>query len=580
MNWVACGLYSGMLLGAGCSGGGNSGPPAAPPPPPAPINRAPIVVNANADQRFIELHPSRYEATQGGMTFADPDGDPLTYAVHVSYPFDDIAVQGTTISGSPRHPHMVASVSITATDGAGAMAVDQFDIVVRPNAVPTVVRPNLALFTGPGEHVNYDPTQGGSAFLDADGDGLSYAVSVVSPPLGLAVDGGRVVGSLSAVGVVRFEVAASDGYGGSATDAFAIVAPAPEPGKPNLPSPPFSYADEELALPYAFRQSRQFFAPFWDTTLSSSNPPTNAGATLGRVLFYDERLSITNTHSCSSCHEQAHNFARPERFSSGVLGVPQSRNAMSLANARYNLDDRYFVDERVDTLEGLVLLPIVEPTELGNFLPLLVDKLAATDFYPPLFDAAFGTPEVTAERIRLALAQFVRALISYRSPFDHGAHPMDSSELPNLSAVLTAQELRGATIFFGDGTTAIPFRCASCHATGALLMDTPGNNGLDVVSADPGAFLERFRTPSLRSIAVSAPYMHDGRFATLREVIDHYDHGIQDSPQLSPGLRESSTGPVLRMNLTESDEIALEAFLHTLTDVEFLQDPRLSDPFQ
>lgn len=114
------------------------------------------------------------------------------------------------------------------------------------------------------------------------------------------------------------------------------------------------------------------------------------------------------------------------RFSSGVLGVPQQRNAMALANARYNVNDEYFIDQRVGPLEALVLLPIAEPTELGNFLPSLVDKLAATDFYPPLFLAAFGTPEVTETRIRLALAQFVRSLISYRSPFDR-PHPLDSS---------------------------------------------------------------------------------------------------------------------------------------------------------
>jgi cytochrome c peroxidase len=433
----------------------------------------------------------------------------------------------------------------------------------------------------PGELVNYDPTQAGTTFTDADGDQLSYATVVAVSPPGLSVVGTSVVGSLDSVGSAIFEITASDGYGGTVVDRFGVAAVAPEPGRPTLPATSYSYTDSELPLPSDFRRSFEFFAPFWDTSapgVGGPGAPTDAGATLGRVLFYDKRLSITNTHSCSSCHQQAHNFAVAERFSIGVLGLPLSRNSMSLTNARYNLGMEYFIDQRVFLLENLVLQPIEEPMELGQPIPMLVEKLAATDFYGPLFTAAFGTPEVTPERIRSALAQFVRSLISFSSRFDQAFHPMNPEDPINPAAVLTLEELRGEELFqnFHNTGGSLPFACGICHRTGAHLMDIPDNNGLDVVSLDPGK-AGRFRTASLRNIAVSGPYMHDGRFATLREVIDHYDHGIQDSPQLSDIIRRD--GNVPQMNLSESDKDALEAFLHTLTDPTFLNDPKFSDPF-
>src|SRR5262249_20777480 len=156
--------------------------------------------------------------------------------------------------------------------------------------------------------------------------------------------------------------------------------------------------------------------PLWDMQ-SPDNRTSNAGATLGRVLFYDRRLSLTNTHSCSSCHHQANGFAAPERFSVGGQGTPMKRNTLGLANVRYNASAGSFGDMRVPSLEKLALMPIVAPTELGNFLPMLERKLAETDFYPPLFDAAFGSPEVTSDRIARALTQFLQAMISYRTKF-------------------------------------------------------------------------------------------------------------------------------------------------------------------
>jgi cytochrome c peroxidase len=267
----------------------------------------------------------------------------------------------------------------------------------------------------------------------------------------------------------------------------------------------------------------------------------------------------------------------------GPLGVPTKRNAMALTNVRYNINNAWFSDMRVDALRDLALIPIAKPEELGQSLRLLELKLAATDFYPPLFQAAFGTPEVTRERIGLAIEQFLQSLISYRAKFDSAYNPMTNTA-PDPAAVLTAQELRGLDIF--KGSTGIA--CASCHEVAAQTNVWQANNGLDAVPADVGTqvpALQRngsigvFRAASLRNIAVTAPYMHDGRFATLRDVIDHYDHGIVDSPSLDAGLRDLSGNP-RRMNLSEEDKQALEAFLQTLTDNLELSDPKFSDPFQ
>jgi cytochrome c peroxidase len=249
---------------------------------------------------------------------------------------------------------------------------------------------------------------------------------------------------------------------------------------------------------------------------------------------------------------------------------------MALSNVRFNVVEHYFSDLRAPGLEKLAPMPIEDRTELGSFLPQLEAMLAATRFYPPLFEAAFGDPDVTRDRIAKAIAQFLRTLTSYRSKFDV-VYLGDNGPQEQL---LTPAELRGRILF----TSELP--CHFCHSTDVQQMFGAFNNGLDPVITDPGVVtLEgptgTFHAPSLRNIAVSAPYMHDGRFGTLREVIDHYDHGVLESRTLSSELRNRLLyfeAPV-RLNLSESDKQALEAFLRTLTDDAFLTDPKFSDPF-
>ena len=557
-----------------------STPAPAPSPSPAPpavrtTNRRPVVSNWPQNLTVVAGRSFTYDVSQGGTAITDPDGDDLTY--WLEFASAGVSGSGAQLFGTPPAPTGFV-VFVWVRDNYGALTaadtIPSFGVTVVPNAAPQVTRRNQPLITTRDAYIYYDLTQGGSTFTDPNGDSLTYEVSALSPQHGLSVHGTSVAGTLSAVAAVSFRITATDGYGGSGTDVLTIALPGPEPAKPALPTVSYVYDDAKLPLPFLFALSRASFSPFWDTT-PDDNPTTDAGATLGRVLFYDKRLSITNTHACASCHHQGHGFAAPERFSSGVLNVPLQRNSLGLTNVRHNLDNLYFIDQRTESLERLVLMPIEEPTELGHSIAMLEQKLAATDFYAPLFEAAFGTPDVTPERIARALAQFLRSLLSFRSKFDRAYHVMNPGDPTIPETIFTLEEQRGKEVF---ERTPGP-HCAACHRGGVQLLDQPTTNGLDAQPADPGS-QRGFRAASLRNIAVTAPYMHDGRFATLREVIDHYDHGVQKTTHsvfASPLF--DSAGEPRRFNLSEEDKDALEAFLNTLTDDAFLTDPRFADPF-
>lgn len=379
-----------------------------------------------------------------------------------------------------------------------------------------------------------------------------------------------------------------------------VGAPPPgDPDRPELPETPWPYADEHLRLPTHFLgiPGPLRGAAGTDNT-PAGNPITDDGATLGRVLFYDVRLSGDNSVSCGTCHRQENGFAAPERLSTGIHGQTTERHSMALANARFYEPGRFFWDERAATLEDQVLVPIQSTVEMGSTIPELERELAAVDFYPPLFEAAFGSPVVTGERISRALAQFVRSMVSYRSTFDRALDAATASgpgassggmmgmrgrggpPLQDFGGVLTDEEERGLRLFAHLPMDMGRSRgCDQCHRTVAQVMDRPRNNGLDATSEDDaGAGAGRFKAPSLRNIAVRAPYMHDGRFETLREVIEFYNTGVQPHPDLDPVLR-TRDGEPRRLGLSEADIDALVAFLETLTDEAFLTDPRFSDPF-
>ncbi|MEM7334451.1 MAG: cytochrome c peroxidase [Chloroflexota bacterium] len=336
---------------------------------------------------------------------------------------------------------------------------------------------------------------------------------------------------------------------------------------PTLPDSHYNYANVDL--PRYFENGDLEDA---DNT-PNNNPVTDAGATLGRVLFYDVRLSANDTTSCASCHVQANGFSDPNPFSTGFEGGLTGRNSMGLANARFYERGAFFWDERAETLEDQVLMPIQDPVEMGMDLASLETKLATTDFYPDLFEDAFGTPEITSERISLALAQFVRSMISYESKFDEGVQ----SDFENF----TGLEELGRTIFNGSG------RCSQCHETRAQILDEPRNIGLDLTTIDAGVGGVTgngqedgaFKVGSLRNIALTAPYMHDGRFQTLEEVIEFYNDGVQDHDNLD-SIMQNNNGNVRRLNLSDQEITALVAYLNTFTDESFVTDEKFSNPFQ
>jgi len=513
---------------------------------------------------MVQHHHYDFDITRDGPKFTDPDGDALSY----TFSWELQPWQGVTLNGSHLvvESATVGSFPITMRVTDGTFAVFQsvvFEIV--PNAVPTMAVPHELVLVAPDNSVDLDVSRGNTHVVDADGDSLTYDVKVSPNVLGLAATGTHVSGTVSGVGAVRVSVTVSDPYGAKVSEQFNIAAPGPDPGRPVLPATRHVYDDLTVGLPGMYLEDLgKGVALFYDTT-PAVNPITDAGATLGRVLFYDKRLSSTNTHSCGSCHEQQHGFANVDRFPMGAAGERGTRNAMAIVNARFNIHNKYFGDQRTDTLEALALQPIENQTELANTVPNALRKLREADFYPPLFQAAFGTPEISADRVAKALAQFVRSLVSYRARVDEAYPGIRGIADPAFSPLLTAQENLGASLFI-SGT------CGHCHTSMAFIGLDPRNNGLDEVPADPGAGNGEFRVASLRNIARTAPYMHDGRFATLREVIDHYDHGVKDSAHTS--LRSG-----FRLNLTEEEKLALEAFLLTFTDDAMLSDPKFSDPF-
>lgn len=349
-----------------------------------------------------------------------------------------------------------------------------------------------------------------------------------------------------------------------------------EPGRRG-PTPPGQGGPTPYALSYPAYFGYRINVP-------QDNPLTVEGVELGRRLFYDKRLSAGNTISCGSCHQQAHGFADVRTHSLGYDGTPTKRNAMSLTNLLWVR--RLFWDGRASSLEEQAVTPMTDPHEMGQPLDSTVKKLrdarlnSASPAYGALFAAAFGSDSITGERIVKAIAQFERILISDRSRFDRylrGAYR------------LTAAEQRGLTLFYTNNDPVRGVRgtgCGNCHSGPKVFNETYHNNGLDSVPVDPGRSgvtgldydRGRFRVVTLRNIALTAPYMHDGRFRTLSEVLDHYSGHILPSSTLSPSLRDTLNRPV-NLRLTTEEKSDLLAFLQLLTDSAFITDPRYADPF-
>lgn len=319
---------------------------------------------------------------------------------------------------------------------------------------------------------------------------------------------------------------------------------------------------------------------FGSYTIPSDNPMTVEGVELGRMLFYEKMLSGDNTMSCGSCHKQAFAFSDGLAVSKGIDGIAGHRSSMAIVNPLW--DKNFFWDGRVVSLEEQALGPIENPIELHQRLPDAVAKLEASNLYPIRFEAAFGDPTITPDRIAKAIAQFERRLISINSKYDK----WDRGEIQ-----LTTEELRGFVLMRHPEPGLRGGNCSDCHKFNTM-TDPEGdlrNNGVDMLVDDiglEGVTLDandkgKMKIPTLRNIALSPPYMHDGRFNTLEEVLDHYnEHTIRNHENVDDLIRSGYNNSIdSTLSLTEQEKSDIIAFLKTLTDEEFLTNPDFSDPF-
>jgi cytochrome c peroxidase len=321
-------------------------------------------------------------------------------------------------------------------------------------------------------------------------------------------------------------------------------------------------------IPYQLEIPEIFDNTIIPPIIPSNNPLTEEGVALGKKLFFDPILSNDNSMSCASCHMPQKSFADNLTTSVGIEGISGPRNSMPLFNLAWNFNERFNWDGSALSLESQALEPIENPLELHSNWEEVVSRLQSHPEYPEMFRQAFNTSVITAELTTKAIAQFERTLISANSKFDQ--YSLGLTEL-------TDQELNGLDIFLREDKG----DCFHCHGNPNNPLWTDNdfhNNGLDQTFTDLGLGAitgdpndnGKFRTPTLRNLIYSAPYMHDGRFATLDEVIDFYSEGLQNSPTIDPLMKNVDQGGV---QLSDSDKADLKAFLLTLSDPSFIANP-------
>jgi len=310
-----------------------------------------------------------------------------------------------------------------------------------------------------------------------------------------------------------------------------------------------------------------------DPVIPSNNPQTEEGISLGKKLFFDPILSADNTLACAGCHNVSNAFTDTTRFSVGVDGLFGRRNSMPLFNLAWNYDNKFFWDGRDSGLENQAFEPITNPIEMHTTWDAVTSKLQQHADYPELFDLAFGTKEIDSVLVSKAITQFERTLISANSKFDK--HLLGT-------ATLTPAEINGFNVFM-DETKGDCFHCHGSDSNPLWTDNKFHNNGLDATFTDRGlgrvtgdpADNGKFRSPSLRNLAFTAPYMHDGRFETIEEVINHYSNGLKNSPTIDPLMKKVSQGGV---RLSPQEKANLKAFLLALTDQDFINNPSFSNP--
>jgi cytochrome c peroxidase len=317
-----------------------------------------------------------------------------------------------------------------------------------------------------------------------------------------------------------------------------------------------------------------------EPNIPADNKLTKQGVELGRMLFYEPMLSKDGSQTCTTCHRQPDGFSDSLQFSLGVEGLPGKRHAMPVFNMAWHTNE-FFWDGRAHLLRDQAILPIQDPLEMNETLENVVAKLSETKLYQDQFIRAFGEGPITSEKMSLALEQFMNSIVSSDSKYDKYL----AGEVE-----LTESEARGLALFEAEYNPFFPdvsgADCKHCHGGINFKNDQYMNNGLDtdanqidigreIVTNDP-ADRAKFKVPSLRNIAVTGPYMHDGRFTTLEEVIDHYNEGIQESATADPTVLNTKDTGLL---LTDQDKIDLINYLKTLTDDAYLNNEAYKSPF-
>lgn len=331
--------------------------------------------------------------------------------------------------------------------------------------------------------------------------------------------------------------------------------------------------NDYIATPQPLEIPELFSQFLSEPVIPALNPQTEEGVALGRKLFFDPILSGNSTQACADCHLPQNAFSDPRQFSVGIDGIDGFRNSMPLQNLAWNFQEKFFWNGSATTLEEQIFKPVTNPIEMNNTWPSVVGSLQSHNEYPDLFNHAFGSSTIDSVMVSKAIAQFVRTLTSANSRFDR--HLLGET-------ILTPQELNGFNVFMDEDRG----DCFHCHGNSFNPLWTDNtfhNNGLDAAFADLGLGNVtgdprdngKFKAPSLRNLEYTAPYMHDGRFATLDEVINHYSEGLVFSETIDPLMKAVAQGGV---QLSEEDKADLKAFLLSLSDPEFINNPDFHEP--
>lgn len=320
---------------------------------------------------------------------------------------------------------------------------------------------------------------------------------------------------------------------------------------------------KEKVEPYrkwGFTSPGYFPAPVYNF---ENNLQSYARFKLGRSLFYDPLLSSDGTVSCATCHAQSHAFAGHNTpLSAGVNGALGTRNSPAIFNMAWS--PAFMWDGGINHIEVMPIAPLTNPVEMNETLGNIVFKLQQSDKYRKLFKEAYGSEEVTDQKVLKAFSQYMAMIISNNSKYD---------QVKRGEATFTEAEQQGYLLF--------QQKCSQCHTEPLFTDHSYRNNGLDLAFSDEGRFLitqtesdkGKFKVPSLRNVALTYPYMHDGRFFTLNDVLNHYSNGIQHASTLDPSLENG-------IPLPGNEKSLLIAFLKTLSDYELMNDPWLAEPKQ